>query len=53
MVKGDDRYMAYSKMFKEKIDFNSIEELVLRFGSNYDLGEEIRQLYWRLKEKEK
>lgn len=56
MVRGDDRYLFFKKLFKsmneKEINFETIEKLVLKFGSNYDLGEEIRRIYWLNKQNE-
>ena len=34
---------------KKQINFETIEKLILQFGSDYDLGEEVRKLYWEIK----
>lgn len=39
-------------MNEKEINFETIEKLVLKFGSNYDLGEEIRRIYWLNKQNE-
>ncbi len=56
MVRGDDRYLFFKKLFKsmneKEINFETIEKLVLKFGNNYDLGEEIRRIYWLNKQNE-
>jgi len=36
-------------MKREDIEFKTIENLVLQFGSDYPLGREVRKLYWNLR----
>lgn len=53
-----DRYFFYKELFRNEckelfkmksIEFETLEELVLKYGNNFKLGETIRQIYWELK----
>jgi len=36
-------------MSKKEINFKTIEKLTLQLGNDYDLGENVRNLYWEIK----
>lgn len=50
MPKGDDRYLFYKELFRKKINAETIGDLVLKFGNDQELGEEVRKLYLEVKD---